>query len=82
MRRNAYGKLSLRDMRFAPKCTSPSRVMDIELKWTCPLCSLFGIKHYIIPNNVLILFGIKDIIYIKDYSEVFYGKVYDNDRSI
>ena len=44
--------------------------------------TLFGIKHCIVPNNVLILFGIVVIICLEDYSEVFYGKVYDNERSI
>ena len=44
--------------------------------------TLFGIKQCIIPNNTLILFGIMVIIYPEDYSEVFYGKVYDNERSI
>lgn len=45
-------------------------------------CALFGIKHCTILNNRLILFGIIVMIYLEDYSEVFYGKVYDNERSI
>ena len=38
MHRNAYGKLSLRDMRFALKVNKSLMNEGFrELKWTCPL---------------------------------------------
>ena len=46
MRRNAYGKLSLRDMRFALKVNKSLMNEGFrELKWTCPL---FYIKKHAI----------------------------------
>ena len=42
MHRNAYGKLSLRDMRFAPKCTSPLWVRDIG-SWS-------GLVHFVLRS--------------------------------
>lgn len=35
-----------------------------------------------VPNNALILFGTMIIMWSEDYSEVFYGKAYNNERSI
>ena len=45
MRRNAYGKLSLRDMRFAPKRSKSLQIEGFrEMMWTCPLCSAIYLR--------------------------------------
>ena len=55
MRRNAYGKLSLRDMRFALKVNKSLMNEGFrELKWTCPLFYTFISKYFCLNPHICI----------------------------
>ena len=67
MRRNAYGKLSLRDMRFAFKVNkSLMNEKFRELKWTCPLFYLMEQSNYISDKKCLTNYDKVNIVFLSE----------------